>query len=104
MQRNFITKFRPLLREVNGCNSLAPMLILNRSIQPSPIDMNKCGGGPGKLTPKMAKLQKQFQENDGKPVFLKGGGMDNILYRLTLLLCLVGTLGDIYLWFGYILA
>ncbi|KAH8407215.1 hypothetical protein KR222_010538 [Zaprionus bogoriensis] len=65
--------------------------------------MQKGAVDGGKLTPKMAKLQKQFQEDNDKPVFLKGGSMDNILYRLTLILCIVGTLGDVLLWFGYIL-
>ncbi|EDV91398.1 GH14239 [Drosophila grimshawi] len=52
----------------------------------------------------MAKLQKQFQENNDKPVFLKGGAMDSILYRLTLVLCVIGIVGDAWLWLGYIVA
>ncbi|KAH8355952.1 hypothetical protein KR200_004153, partial [Drosophila serrata] len=59
---------------------------------------------PGKITPKMEKLRMKFQENNDKPIFLKGGVMDNIIYRLTWVLCFLGLAGDLHLWFGYILA
>ncbi|EDV49929.1 cytochrome c oxidase subunit 7A, mitochondrial [Drosophila erecta] len=59
---------------------------------------------PGKLPPKMAKLRKQFQADNDLPVFLKGGSMDNILYRLTWVLCFLGIGGDVWLWLGYIIA
>ncbi|KAH8232333.1 hypothetical protein KR032_004338, partial [Drosophila birchii] len=59
---------------------------------------------PGKITPKMEKLRKKFQEQNDKPIFLKGGVMDNIIYRLTWVLCFLGLAGDLHLWFGYILA
>lgn len=36
------------------------------------------------------KVQEHFQKKDGKPVFLKGSAMDNILYRITVALSLVG--------------
>ncbi|KAH8312630.1 hypothetical protein KR044_011785 [Drosophila immigrans] len=78
------------------------MLVLSRSFQPTPQLMKLPGAG--KLPPKMAQLQKQYQIDDGKPIFLKGGSMDNILYRLTLILAVVGTLGDVWLWLGYIIA
>lgn len=90
------------MRQVSGCYSIAPTLVLTRSIQQSPIKMSEAGGA--KITPKMANLQKKFQEDNDKPVFLKGGGMDNILFILTLVLCVVGVVGDVLLWFSYILA
>ncbi|XP_013183070.1 cytochrome c oxidase subunit 7A2, mitochondrial [Amyelois transitella] len=39
------------------------------------------------------KQQAQFQKDDDVPVFLKGGPLDGILYRLTMALCVVGLLG-----------
>ncbi|KAH8250883.1 hypothetical protein KR038_006937, partial [Drosophila bunnanda] len=59
---------------------------------------------PGKITPKMEKLRTKFQKNNDKPIFLKGGIMDSIIYKLTWVLCFLGLAGDLHLWFGYILA
>lgn len=39
---------------------------------------------------KFKKLQERFQRDDGKPVFLKMGIRDQILYRLTMGLALFG--------------
>ncbi|CAG9136329.1 unnamed protein product [Plutella xylostella] len=39
---------------------------------------------------KFKKKQSDFQAEDGKPIFLKGGFCDRILYSLTWILCLVG--------------
>lgn len=55
----------------------------------------------GEVHPGYAKLkavQQQFQKPDGKPVFLKGGAMDQVLYRLTVLLCLggIGGMGKLF--------
>ncbi|ALC45459.1 CG9603, partial [Drosophila busckii] len=36
------------------------------------------------------KVQEHFQKKDGKPVFLKGSAVDNVLYRITMALALVG--------------
>ncbi|XP_065364041.1 cytochrome c oxidase subunit 7A, mitochondrial [Calliphora vicina] len=36
------------------------------------------------------KVQEHFQKKDGKPVFLKGSVFDQVLYRLTVALSLVG--------------
>ncbi|EDW84368.2 uncharacterized protein Dwil_GK13185 [Drosophila willistoni] len=85
-------------------NMLNPRLVPIRRIQLASRLEGAVKTGGGKVTPKMANLQKKFQENNGKPVFLKGGAMDNILYRLTLVLCVLGVVGDVWLWFGYILA
>uniref|UniRef100_A0A182YQW5 Cytochrome c oxidase subunit viia n=2 Tax=Anopheles stephensi TaxID=30069 RepID=A0A182YQW5_ANOST len=38
-------------------------------------------------------IQEKFQKPDGKPVFLKGGPMDNVLFSLTMVLSLVGLAG-----------
>uniref|UniRef100_A0A182JFI8 Cytochrome c oxidase subunit viia n=2 Tax=Anopheles atroparvus TaxID=41427 RepID=A0A182JFI8_ANOAO len=38
-------------------------------------------------------IQEKFQKPDGKPVFLKGGPMDNALFGLTIALSLVGLAG-----------
>ncbi|XP_044527148.1 cytochrome c oxidase subunit 7A1, mitochondrial [Gracilinanus agilis] len=40
---------------------------------------------------KVAEKQKLFQENNDLPVHLKGGGMDSLLYRLTMAVCVGGT-------------
>lgn len=39
------------------------------------------------------KIQEQFQKKDGKPVFLKGGVFDQVLYRVTMGLSIVGVAG-----------
>uniref|UniRef100_A0A1Q3FK15 Putative cytochrome c oxidase subunit viia n=1 Tax=Culex tarsalis TaxID=7177 RepID=A0A1Q3FK15_CULTA len=38
-------------------------------------------------------IQAKFQKPDGKPVFLKGGPVDNVLFGITSVLCLVGIAG-----------
>ncbi|CAH2108208.1 unnamed protein product [Euphydryas editha] len=54
---------------------------------------------PGTNTPyapvseKIKKRQELFQKENDVPVFLKGGPFDAILYRLTMLLCVVGLIG-----------
>ncbi|KAH8381641.1 hypothetical protein KR093_010241 [Drosophila rubida] len=78
------------------------MLIASRSLQPSP--QVRRASGAGKLPPKMAKLQKQYQVDNGLPVFLKGGPLDNILYRGTVGLSILGLVGDLWLFAGYIIA
>ncbi|XP_049642649.1 cytochrome c oxidase subunit 7A1, mitochondrial [Suncus etruscus] len=45
---------------------------------------------------RVAEKQKLFQEDNDIPVHLKGGGMDNLLYRLTMLLCTGGTIYTLY--------
>ncbi|XP_065081549.1 cytochrome c oxidase subunit 7A, mitochondrial [Ochlerotatus camptorhynchus] len=41
----------------------------------------------------LKNIQARFQKPDGKPVFLKGGTTDNVLFGVTSLLCLAGMLG-----------
>lgn len=43
-----------------------------------------------RLENRVAEKQKLFQEDNGLPVHLKGGATDNILYRVTMTLCLGG--------------
>ncbi|XP_051692053.1 cytochrome c oxidase subunit 7A1, mitochondrial [Oryctolagus cuniculus] len=45
---------------------------------------------------RVAEKQKVFQADNDLPVHLKGGGMDNILYRLTMTLTLGGTVYSLY--------
>uniref|UniRef100_A0A8D0CAU8 Cytochrome c oxidase subunit 7A2, mitochondrial n=1 Tax=Salvator merianae TaxID=96440 RepID=A0A8D0CAU8_SALMN len=40
---------------------------------------------------KVPEYQKMFQEDNGIPVHLKGGTMDILLYRTTMLLTIFGT-------------
>ncbi|KAI5638832.1 cytochrome c oxidase subunit 7A-related protein, mitochondrial-like [Phthorimaea operculella] len=47
------------------------------------------------------KRQQQFQKEDDVPVFLKGGPMDAILYRLTMALCLLGLAGVVHTIYGH---
>lgn len=61
-----------------------------------------CGGckpyKPQSLV-KFKKLQAQFQCEDGRPIWLKGGIMDRVLYSSTVIGCYTGvmmTLGTIY--------
>ncbi|XP_046962261.1 uncharacterized protein LOC125066589 [Vanessa atalanta] len=54
---------------------------------------------PGTNTPyppvseTIRKRQELFQKEDDVPVFLKGGPFDGILYRFTMLLCILGLVG-----------
>ncbi|XP_053548882.1 cytochrome c oxidase subunit 7A2, mitochondrial-like [Bombina bombina] len=43
------------------------------------------------LQNKVADKQKLFQEDNGVPVYLKGGVGDALLYRLTMALTVLGT-------------
>lgn len=45
---------------------------------------------------RVAEKQKVFQADNDLPVHLKGGATDNILYRLTMGLCLGGTVYSLY--------
>ncbi|XP_055850853.1 cytochrome c oxidase subunit 7A, mitochondrial [Episyrphus balteatus] len=58
----------------------------------------KSGGEVHKGYLKMKDIQQKFQVPDGKPVFLKGGAADQVLYRLTVLLCLggIGGMGKLF--------
>ncbi|KAI1895825.1 hypothetical protein AGOR_G00110750 [Albula goreensis] len=40
---------------------------------------------------KVPEKQRMFQEDNGLPVHLKGGSMDSLLYRLTMVLTVFGT-------------
>lgn len=42
------------------------------------------------LTAPFSSCALKFQEDNGLPVHLKGGATDNILYRVTMTLCLGG--------------
>lgn len=44
------------------------------------------------LTTSFSSCAPNFQEDNGLPVHLKGGATDNILYRVTMTLCLGGEL------------
>ncbi|XP_078504201.1 cytochrome c oxidase subunit 7A2, mitochondrial [Lissotriton helveticus] len=44
-----------------------------------------------RLENKVLEKQKLFQEDNGRPVYLKGGVSDALLYRLTMVLSLGGT-------------
>nr|XP_004933261.1 cytochrome c oxidase subunit 7A1, mitochondrial [Bombyx mori] len=39
---------------------------------------------------KLKKIQADYQCEDGRPIYLKGGFFDRILYTSTLVLCFVG--------------
>ncbi|CAH0407029.1 unnamed protein product [Chilo suppressalis] len=67
-------------------------------------ESSACAAGPRKLVPgtnipyppvseSIRKQQDKFQKEDDVPVFLKGGPLDGILYRMTMALCIVGLLG-----------
>uniref|UniRef100_A0A9L0KG59 Cytochrome c oxidase subunit 7A1, mitochondrial n=1 Tax=Equus asinus TaxID=9793 RepID=A0A9L0KG59_EQUAS len=45
---------------------------------------------------RVAEKQKLFQADNDLPVHLKGGATDNILYRVTMGLCLGGTAYSLY--------
>ncbi|KAL2762623.1 cytochrome c oxidase subunit 7A1, mitochondrial precursor [Daubentonia madagascariensis] len=45
---------------------------------------------------RVREKQKLFQADNDLPVHLKGGTTDNLLYRLTMALCLGGTAYSLY--------
>ncbi|KAM4692801.1 cytochrome c oxidase subunit 7A2, mitochondrial [Discoglossus pictus] len=49
------------------------------------------GSSRRSLQNKVADKQKLFQEDNGIPVYLKGGTSDALLYRLTMALTVLGT-------------
>ncbi|XP_003937446.3 cytochrome c oxidase subunit 7A1, mitochondrial [Saimiri boliviensis] len=49
-----------------------------------------------RLKNRVPEKQKLFQEDNGIPVYLKGGVVDHILYRVTMGLCLGGTAYGVY--------
>uniref|UniRef100_A0A8D1CSC3 Cytochrome c oxidase subunit 7A1, mitochondrial n=1 Tax=Sus scrofa TaxID=9823 RepID=A0A8D1CSC3_PIG len=49
-----------------------------------------------RLENRVAEKQKIFQADNDLPVHLKGGATDNILYRVTMTLCLGGTVYSLY--------
>ncbi|XP_055376030.1 cytochrome c oxidase subunit 7A, mitochondrial-like [Condylostylus longicornis] len=54
----------------------------------------------GEIAPgykELKKIQERFQVKDGKPVFLKGGPMDQFLYGVTVVGCLAGVGGILQL-------
>ncbi|XP_016987081.1 cytochrome c oxidase subunit 7A1, mitochondrial [Drosophila rhopaloa] len=103
MQRNFLS-FRPLLRGTGEFGTLCTPIRLFRNSAALKYAAAPPKTAPGKAPPKMLKLRKQFQAHNDLPVFLKGGKADNILYRLTWVLCFLGLAGDIWLWAGFIIA
>ncbi|XP_046678980.1 cytochrome c oxidase subunit 7A, mitochondrial [Homalodisca vitripennis] len=44
--------------------------------------------------------QEQFQKPDGKPVHLKGGGLDGFMYRGTMGLCVVALVCNFALYYN----
>ncbi|KAM9018945.1 cytochrome c oxidase subunit 7A2, mitochondrial [Ara ararauna] len=48
------------------------------------------------LINRVPEKQKLFQEDNGLPVHLKGGVMDNVLYKITMGLTVVGTIYVFY--------
>lgn len=59
---------------------------------PAPKPCAKDAGQGGKKTPleKMRETQERFQQKDGRPIFLKCGMRDQILYRTTMVLAILG--------------
>uniref|UniRef100_A0A1A9ZT29 Uncharacterized protein n=1 Tax=Glossina pallidipes TaxID=7398 RepID=A0A1A9ZT29_GLOPL len=55
------------------------------------------------VSPKILRLQKQFQKKNDVPVFLKGGKNDVILYYTTLGLSGLGLIMNIAFYIGYII-
>ncbi|XP_061479130.1 cytochrome c oxidase subunit 7A2, mitochondrial [Rhineura floridana] len=51
------------------------------------------------LANKVPENQKLFQEDNGLPVYLKGGLMDALLYRTSMVLAISGTCYLLYLFY-----
>ncbi|XP_039970536.1 cytochrome c oxidase subunit 7A-related protein, mitochondrial-like [Bactrocera tryoni] len=98
----------PSLYRCNGRNLL--QLAARFSSGPGKVTSgSSCGPSPGpskKPNPgleKIKQMQKLFQKDDGKPIHLKGGSRDLMLYRVTWGLALLGLLLQIHMFAIYII-
>ncbi|XP_041983483.1 uncharacterized protein LOC121736381 [Aricia agestis] len=53
------------------------------------------------VSEEIKRKQELFQKDNGVPVFLKGGPFDAVLYRFTMLLCIVGLMGFAHTIYGH---
>ncbi|XP_062981869.1 cytochrome c oxidase subunit 7A2, mitochondrial [Elgaria multicarinata webbii] len=62
-------------------------LLALRQVSQKTINTASCR----QMANKVKEHQKLFQEDNGLPVYLKGGTKDALLYRLTMAITVVGT-------------
>uniref|UniRef100_A0A9L0RE49 Cytochrome c oxidase subunit 7A1, mitochondrial n=1 Tax=Equus caballus TaxID=9796 RepID=A0A9L0RE49_HORSE len=74
-----------------------PPIPPTRSLQVSPALVRSFSStARNRFENRVAEKQKLFQADNDLPVHLKGGATDNILYRVTMGLCLGGTAYSLY--------
>ncbi|XP_035773812.1 cytochrome c oxidase subunit 7A, mitochondrial-like [Anopheles albimanus] len=73
-----------------SCKNVAHLILRNRQFSRT---ATASSGEVAEGYKQLKHLQAKFQKPDGKPVFLKGGAMDNALFSLTMALSLVGLAG-----------
>ncbi|XP_011178104.1 cytochrome c oxidase subunit 7A-related protein, mitochondrial [Zeugodacus cucurbitae] len=103
--------FRLIYPSLHRCNGRS-LLQLSTRFASGPSKTtggSSCAGSPGpskKPNPgleKIRKMQKLFQKDNGKPIHLKGGSRDVMLYRATWGLAILGLLLQIHMFAMYII-
>ncbi|KYO28047.1 cytochrome c oxidase subunit 7A2, mitochondrial [Alligator mississippiensis] len=74
-----------------GVKMLRGLLILRQTSQRT-INTTSCRQFKNRVPEK----QKLFQEDNGLPVYLKGGVMDHLLYRTTMAITIFGSVYGLY--------
>ncbi|XP_045447402.1 uncharacterized protein LOC123655690 [Melitaea cinxia] len=78
----YTTAHLSTVTEASACSAPGPKrLIPGTNIPYAPVNET------------IKKRQELFQKDNDLPIFLKGGPFDSILYRFTMLLCVVGLIG-----------
>uniref|UniRef100_A0A023F726 Putative cytochrome c oxidase subunit viia n=2 Tax=Triatoma infestans TaxID=30076 RepID=A0A023F726_TRIIF len=78
-------------------SALAPLARNSRSFVSSPISRTTTEVPPGYKH--MQVKAGRFNLEDGKPVFIKGGTLDSILYKLTMGACVGAVVWDLILYY-----
>ncbi|XP_055547788.1 cytochrome c oxidase subunit 7A, mitochondrial [Wyeomyia smithii] len=71
----------------------AAQLVFLQSARQFSRTSTKASGEVAEGYKQLKHIQAKFQKPDGKPVFLKGGAFDKVLYITTMSLCVVGLAG-----------
>ncbi|XP_037316501.2 cytochrome c oxidase subunit 7A2, mitochondrial [Pungitius pungitius] len=73
---------------------------MNRLLKVPLVARRAFGSSARQLRNKVPEAQKLFQEDNGLPVHIKGGTVDVVLYRATMVLTLGGACYSLY-WLLY---
>uniref|UniRef100_A0A0V0G5M4 Putative cytochrome c oxidase subunit viia n=1 Tax=Triatoma dimidiata TaxID=72491 RepID=A0A0V0G5M4_TRIDM len=79
-------------------SALAPLARNSRSFVSSPASRSATDQVPSGYKQLQVRADR-FNINDGKPIFVKGGSLDSILYKLTMGASLVAVIWDVVLYY-----